>query len=98
MYPEPQLTRLAASKAALRRRIHARRAESAILFAGALRPLAWLDRAVGLWRRFSPLATLAAIPLALFLRRSGRQRGGIFGTLLRWGPATFGLLRSLRRS
>jgi hypothetical protein len=97
MYPEPQLIRLAASKAALRGRIHARRAESMVLFAGVLRPVAWLDRALGLWRRLSPFATFAAIPLALVLRRTGRQRGGIFGTLLRWGPAAFGLLRSLRR-
>ncbi len=97
MYPEPALIRLAASKAALRRRIHARRAESMVLFTGVLRPVSWLDRALGLWRKLSPFAPLAAIPLALVLRRTGRHRAGIFGTLLRWGPAAFGLLRGFKR-
>lgn len=94
MYPERELIRLAAHKAALRGRICARRVECADAFAGLLRPLAWVDRALALGRKLGPFARLAAIPLTLLLKRVLFPRAKILGTLLRWGPSLFVALRS----
>lgn len=101
MYPDGELTRLAAHKSALRWRIGARRMECAVAVAGVERPLAWLDRAVAFWRRISPVAKLAAIPVTLLLQRTLFPRPGIFTSLLRWTPAIFSAGRAfsaLRRS
>ena len=97
MYPQHELTRLAAHKAVLRERIGAHREACAAGLAGVMRPLAWLDRAVVLWRKISPFARFATIPLILILKRTFLPRARILGTLLRWGPAVFGAVRSLNR-
>ncbi len=96
MYPQRELTRLALHKTALRGRIRVRRAKCAAAFAGALRPLAWADRALALGRKLSPFAKLAAIPLSLVLKRALFPRAKILGTLLRWGPGLFVALRGLK--
>lgn len=97
MYPQPELTRLATHKAVLRERIGRRRVVWAAGLADAMRPLAWLDRAVALWRKITPYAKLATIPLTLITKRVLFPRARILGTLLRWGPAVFGAIRSLNR-
>jgi hypothetical protein len=96
MYPSGELNRLAAHKAALHLRIGVRRFECARAAAGVERPLAWLDRVVAFWRRISPIAKLAAIPLAVLLKRALLPRAGLFISLLRWTPAIFGAGRAFR--
>ena len=94
MYPQPELIRLAAHKAALRRDIALRRAQCVSAAAQIARPLAWLDQAVALWRKISPVAKLAAIPLAIVAGRALLPRVKILGTLLRWAPTVLGAVRS----
>ncbi len=93
MYPQPELIRLAAHKARRRRDISLRRAECASAAAQIARPLAWLDQAMALWRKISPVAKLAAIPLAIVTGRKLLPRVKILGTLLRWAPAVIGIAR-----
>jgi hypothetical protein len=95
MYPNGELTRLAARKSALRLQIGHRRLECAHAAAGVERPLAWLARAIAFWRRISPVAKLAAIPLVLLLKRTLLPRAGLFTSLLRWTPAIFSAGRAL---
>ena len=95
MYPDGDLARLDAHKTALRRRIGARREECAAATRGVERPLAWLDRAVALWRRLRPFAALAAIPLTLLAKRALLPRLRIFSTLVKWAPAIFGASRAI---
>jgi hypothetical protein len=56
MYTERELDRLGAVKASLQRRIGRRRAECVLQADTALRPLQWIDRAYGYWRRIAPIA------------------------------------------
>lgn len=93
MYPDGELTRLARHKAILRERISLRREEFAFAAAAAIRPLAWLDRVVALWRQIRPFAKVAAIPLALLAKKVFFPRFRIFTSLFRWGPAIFGAAR-----
>lgn len=97
MYSHDELIRLDRHKAALRRRIAGRRVQCAEAFAGAVRPLQWLDRVQALWRRISPLAKLAALPLALVTKRLLFPRAKLLGTLLRWGPVVLGAARTFSR-
>lgn len=98
MYPRDELSRLDAHKAALRMRIARRRVQCAEAMQGVMRPLAWLDRAVIFWRRVSPLAKLAALPLCLVAKRVLFPRAKLLGTLFRWGPIALGVARSLSRA
>ena len=93
MYPADQLTRLALRKAAHRRRIRRHRAQCVRAATRVVQPLDWLDRMIGHWRRFSPLALVAAVPLAGLIVRPARA--GLFGTLLRWAPLALNLVRGL---
>lgn len=97
MYPQGELIRLAALKAGLRQRIGARRTECAAAAQVALRPLAWVDRARGLWRQFSPLAKLALPSLGLVLWRNRPALLRRSATLLPWAPAVLSLLQVLIR-
>ena len=94
MYPSDQLTRLASRKAAHRRRIARHRVQCVRAATRVVQPLAWLDRMIGHWRRISPLALSAAVPLAGLLVRPARP--GLLGTLFRWGPLALNLVRGLR--
>ncbi len=101
MYPDAELKRLEMYKTALRLRIAIRRLEISLAAAEVERPIVWLDKVVAVWRKLRPLAQFAAIPVALFLKRTLLRNTGIFGTLLRWGPAVFGagkLFAAMRRS
>ena len=98
MYPEFELNRLAALKAGLRRRIGVQRTTCARAATQVLRPLAWLDRALALWDRVSPLAKIAAVPLGFLLKRSPSAPPRLLGKLLRWGPIVLGAVRGLTRA
>ena len=89
MYPTRELTQLALHKSALRRRIGVRRRELAEAAEVAERPIIWLDRVMAFWRRISPMAKLAAVPVALLLKRAFFPRRGLLGSVLRWAPALF---------
>ena len=93
MYPQPELTRLAAYKAALRRDIAFRRDECVEAAAGVAKPFEWLDRMLALWRRLSPLTQFAAVPLGFALKRTLFPRARLLGSLLRWSPLVFGAAR-----
>ncbi len=60
MYPQPELTRLAARQAALREEIACRRTQSVAAAVRVARPLAWLDQMLALGRQLSALARAAA--------------------------------------
>jgi hypothetical protein len=94
MYPNEELTRLAADKAAMRQRISERRAQSAEAAARVARPLAWIDQALAGWRQLSPLVKMA-IPLGFLLKRRFAPRTRLLGAMLRWGPLVLGAVRGL---
>lgn len=95
MYPHGELIRLATRKAALQRSIAFHRFQCAGAAVRAAQPLAWLDRMVAFWRRLSPLAQFAVVPLGFLLKRSVAPRPRLLGTLLRWGPVLLGAVRGL---
>lgn len=95
MYPDKELTFLAAKKAALRQRISARRRLCAEAAADAARPLEALERGLAWWRKFSPIVKIAAVPAALLLKRAFFRRSRVVGSVLRWGPLAFGAVRGL---
>jgi hypothetical protein len=95
MYPDRELIRLDSHKTAIRLRIARRRHACAAAAARVLQPLAWADRLVTLWHRFSPFAALAAVPLGLLFKRAAAPRASVLGTVLRWGPVLFGAVRGL---
>lgn len=94
MYPERELTLLAARKRAVRQRIAVRRAACVQAAARLARPLAWLDRVRTFWHRLSPLARIVSAPLGLLASRAVLPRGGILGALARWAPLAFGVGRA----
>ena len=95
MYPQEELRFLGARKAQLRQRIYERRVECAVAFRQVAVPIAWLDRAWAKWRRLSPLLKLAAVPLAMLLKRWIAPRKRVFGSILRWAPLAYGAVRGL---
>ena len=96
MYPERELSRLAAHKLYLRRNLALRRTACVQAAAAVARPLHWLDRAVTAWRQISPLARLAAVPLGLLVTRPALARLKFLGPILRWGPLVFSAVRGWR--
>jgi hypothetical protein len=98
MYPDGEMTRLAARKVALRRDIALHRAQCAAVAARVVQPLEWLDRALAFWRQLSPLAQIAAVPLGIFVQRTVFRRRKILRTLMRWGPLVFGAARVVGRA
>jgi hypothetical protein len=95
MYPQRELIRLAAYKTALRRDIALRRVECAAAAARVTQPLAWLDRMLAFWRRLSPLAQFAAVPLGFLATRTVFPRSKILNSLVHWGPLVFGAVRGI---
>jgi hypothetical protein len=98
MYPQAELTALAARQGALRRRIAQRRtacAEAAGIVTG---PLAWIDQALAVWRGISPLFLAAWAPLGLLLARTLAPRLKVLPSLLRWAPLAMAALRGLSRA
>lgn len=95
MYPDQELSRLADHKARLRRDIATQRIACVQAAAQVARPLAWLDRVMALWRRLPPLAKFAAVPLGILFQRAAMPRRGWLGSLTRWGPLAFSVLRAV---
>ena len=93
MYPERELTRLALRKAGLQRDIAHGRAQCAEAAARIAQPLEWLDRMLAFWRRFSPFAQFAAVPLGLLVQRTVFPRRKMLRLLVRWGPLVFNAVR-----
>ncbi|HWA11243.1 MAG TPA: hypothetical protein VG838_17510 [Opitutaceae bacterium] len=95
MYPSPELARLAAHKAALRRDIARCREECAEAAGRVSRPLELVDRAIGLWQRLSPLAKVASLPLIWMVKRAIFRRRKVLRSAFRWGPIIFSLVRGI---
>ncbi len=98
MYPRRELTELACAKSLLRRRIAAHRAQCVESVAVVTAPLVVIDSAMALWRKLSPWIKIAAVPLALLLKRSVAPRAGIVSSVLRWAPALLSAVRSFQRT
>lgn len=99
MYPARELSELSRQKAELRVRIAARRLDCYALAVQAARPIALLDRIVAQWRRISPFAKFAAIPLGFLLQRKARTAtgNGWWGKLVRFGPLVASALKMAGR-
>jgi hypothetical protein len=95
MYPHDELTRLAAHKATLRRDIAVNRAHCNEVAAGVMRPVEWVDEMLALWRRVSPLARIAAVPLGFVIKRTLFRRSRLVGSLVSWGPLVASVLRGI---
>ena len=95
MYPQSELIRLAAYKLALRRDIALHRAQCVAAAHRLAQPLAWIDRALALVRRLSPLMQIAAVPLGFFAQRTVFRRQKMLGALFRWGPVVLGAIRGI---
>jgi hypothetical protein len=95
MYPQAELTRLAAHKGLLQRASARHRSECANVAARIAQPLEWIDGMSAAWRRLAPLALFAVVPLALLVARAARPRLKFLGLLLRWAPVVLGATRGL---
>jgi len=95
MYPQRELIRLAAYKAALQRDIIRHRAQCAAAAAHVTQPLELLDRLLTLWHRIAPFAALAAVPLGFVVQRNVFPRLKVLRSLMRWGPLVFTAVRSI---
>jgi hypothetical protein len=93
MYPNRELRNLAAHKASLQLNIAARRTQCAEAAGRVAQPLEWLDRAAALWRKFSPLIRISALPLGILARRALFPRFKLLRGLARWGPLAYGALK-----
>ncbi len=84
MYPTGELNELAQRKQALRVRIAAHRAECVAYAEHVARPIAAIDRISAQWKRISPYAKLAAIPLGFLLQRRMAKKPVVAGGWKRW--------------
>lgn len=98
MYPDRELTRLAAAKVALRRTISARRARCVRDASRAMQPLELLDRVLSFWRRLPLVGIFATMPIALLVQNAVSPRFKILRLLMRWSPLVFGVVRVVRRA
>ena len=95
MYPQRELKRLATHKVWLRRRIVEHRFACVAAASHVARPFALLDRVMGFWRRLSPLARLAALPLGVLVTRKFFPRWKTLGAVLRWAPLVGSVMSGL---
>jgi len=96
MYPQRELTRLAAYKTALQWDIALRRTQCAEAAARVAQPLAWLDRMLALWRRLSPFVQFLPVLLGgFFATRTVLPRLRFLGRLAYWSLAVFGTVRGV---
>jgi hypothetical protein len=96
MYPSRELKRLEAHKAWLLRDIARHRANCATAATRLARPLDWVDKAWGYWRKFSPLAKVFGLPLGAIAARAVFKRLGALGSVARWAPLIFNLVRGFK--
>lgn len=95
MYPQRELNQLAIYKAALQRDIAIHRTQYTKAAAHMAQPFAMLDRFVAIWRRLSPLAIFAAVPLGFLVQRAVFPRIKVLRPLVRWGPLIFNAVRGI---
>jgi hypothetical protein len=95
MYPDGELNELAVAKLAVRQKIYLRRQLCVLAARRATQPLEKIDDLLMRWRRISPMAKLAAVPVAVLLKRTLFKKAKILGTALRWGPLAFKIFRGL---
>lgn len=94
MHWDEELTRLDLRKAALQRRIARQRAQCAVAASRVARPVELLDRIVGAWRGLPGLVKFGAVPLGLLATRAVLPRRGFLGSLVRWAPLAFSVVRA----
>jgi hypothetical protein len=95
MYPQRDLIRLAAYKAALQRDIARHRTACAAAVDRVAQPLELFDRILALWRRISPFAVFAAVPLSFLIQRSYFPRLKILRLIVRWSPLVVTAIRRI---
>src|ERR1043166_1869328 len=95
MYPDRELTQLAAYKAALRRNIAIDRIQCSAAATRVLQPFEWLDKLLVLWRRIAPLARFAVVPLGFVVKRTVFSRWKFLGSLVSWGPLVVSMIRRI---
>jgi hypothetical protein len=95
MYSDRELIRLGVHKRFIRRAIALRRLECTEAAAQVAQPLEWLDRVVSFWRRVSPFAKFASVPIGLIAQRTPLGRSKVLSTLLRWGPVAYNVVCGL---
>lgn len=96
MYPQPELSRGTARKAAVRRSIARRRAQCVHAAGAATMPLALLDRLMVHWRELAPYAGIAVVALSLRRKPAASARPGLLRKLVRWVPIVSGILHLFR--
>ena len=96
MYPDGDLSKLELRKVALRQRIHLRRRECVARATRVAEPLEKIDDLMARWRRISPLAKVAAVPMAMILKKLIFPRAKILGSMVRWAPLAFKILRGFK--
>lgn len=95
MYPDRELIRLGAHKAALRRRIARSRVQNATAVARLAQPFAWLERAVAFVLRITANSSSAVVPVGLLMVSARFPRLKILNTLLQWGPFAYRAARQI---
>jgi hypothetical protein len=95
MFPHEELTRLAAQKIALRREIALCRVQCTHAAARVAQPLEIVDRALAIWRKLSPIARIAAVPLGFIFKRILVRRTKVAGSLMSWAPLVTGMIRGM---
>lgn len=95
MYPAAELNALARRKAVLRARISLDRLRVVALSTEVAKPINWLDRAMVQWRKISPFAKFAALPLGLLLNRAvlPGKKTGLVGQALRFAPVILSAIK-----
>lgn len=93
MYPAQDLKQLAVHKAALRRKVTARREQCVAAAMCLAKPLEWADLALLVWRRLAPLARNGAGPAGLLLQGTRSPHLKLLRTVLRWWPLLAGIAR-----
>lgn len=96
MYPDGDLNELAVRKLAVRQRIRVRREQCLIAAERVAEPLEKIDRLVAQWRRISPIAKIAAVPVAMLFKKALFPRAKVLGSLLRWGPIAVKVFRGFQ--
>jgi len=96
MYAERELKRLAEVKVTVRRRIARRRIETIEQTAVVTKPLVWVDRAYGYWKKIGPVAKLAIAPIGAWLAGSLFGKRKKVGSLMRWVPTIWSVVRGFK--
>ena len=97
MYPSGQLALLQARKIVVRRRIAIGRMHCEDYAAEIAQPLAFIDRAIVMWRKIQPWVKILSVPAGLLIARSRGRRFGQMRSLLRWVPLVLSVVRGFTK-